>query len=386
MEFRFILDPSALVYGGIGKIRKWCVPCPRGQATAVLYVPYYTLNELDFLKKVYNPLISSNARDSIRFIDEQVTAGAGGTAAEDLPSFSDEEDSAHGSDDYESYHRAIKAAGPHAEGLKNRATFQLEGENDMGFSWQAALKYRCWIPHAEDFPSYDESKQGVYGMKMAGGFRAGRTQEVRDLFAELERDESASESDGDGDSDQVAELATAEKVPAKVPRNLKSLISYAVQKHYVENKGPWFVVSEEVITDMWLRSFGLHVINLTTAEKLLNGTLTLQQVLASEEGDMDQSVVSVREFYNPKTHKLDYLGKSKTSLDAPGSSVIALDEHPMLFDPVSGELVRVDKFKGLRSTFQRSRGSANRGRGGRGGGRGSGRPRAKGKGSRKENE
>lgn len=78
----FILDPSALVYGGIGKIKQWIETTienykshkrDREDVQIIFYVPSYTLQELDFLKKVFNPLISANARESIKFIDNQIS-------------------------------------------------------------------------------------------------------------------------------------------------------------------------------------------------------------------------------------------------------------------------------------------------------------------------
>jgi hypothetical protein len=76
----YILDPSALIYGGIGKIKQWVETSNnqnRDDSNAysiVFYVPLYTIRELDFLKKVFNPLISANAKESIKFIDNQMSS------------------------------------------------------------------------------------------------------------------------------------------------------------------------------------------------------------------------------------------------------------------------------------------------------------------------
>ncbi|GME94979.1 unnamed protein product [Ambrosiozyma monospora] len=66
--YHFILDPSALAFGGISKIKKWL-----NEQKVVFFIPNYTLRELDFLKTNYNSMVSLNSRESIRFIDDSMS-------------------------------------------------------------------------------------------------------------------------------------------------------------------------------------------------------------------------------------------------------------------------------------------------------------------------
>lgn len=385
MEFHFILDPSALVYGGIGKLKKWCEVYSNCTPTVIFHIPYYTLNELDFLKKVYNPLISSNARESIRFIDQQVSSM--GDSLDTMPSFSDDENDiglAVSDDDleeqkkpvldFETYNRS-KPAGKRHQRVK-KLSFQLEGENEMGPNWKVTSGYRKSTPLIKDLPNYEENgKVGVYGMKIGGGFGVDpntKSPFLNDPFAALERNNTIEDEDEDEEEGQYEnESRSNMNRKAVVPHNLRKLIRFVVQKQYIDNKLlreekqiNWFVITEEEITETWLKSFGINFINLTTAERLINGTTTMNDVLfkLNESGNGNEiPQVQVREFYNPKTHKLDYMNRSKIkNIDHKDPRVQSMNEPPMLFDPESGELVRADEFKGIKSTFRRSRGSNNR--------------------------
>ncbi|OWB74290.1 hypothetical protein B5S31_g4078 [[Candida] boidinii] len=64
--YNFIVTPSAFV-GGIGNIKQWY-----NDYDCNFFIPTYTLKELDFLKKGVS-LIATNARESIRFIDKEMS-------------------------------------------------------------------------------------------------------------------------------------------------------------------------------------------------------------------------------------------------------------------------------------------------------------------------
>lgn len=63
-QYNFILDASAFERG-LGNIKRWCEVC-KGKAKLNLYIPTFTLNELDFLQQRHK---SFNARESLSFID-----------------------------------------------------------------------------------------------------------------------------------------------------------------------------------------------------------------------------------------------------------------------------------------------------------------------------
>ncbi len=70
-----IVDASVLVYGGLDQLIKWADD-HQHYRPAIYYIPAYTLRELDFLKKSFNPVVSRNARRSIKFIDQAVSRSA----------------------------------------------------------------------------------------------------------------------------------------------------------------------------------------------------------------------------------------------------------------------------------------------------------------------
>lgn len=63
-EYNFILDASSFEKG-LGNIKRWCEECP-DKVKLRLYIPTYTLNELDFLRFRRKSYI---AKESLKFID-----------------------------------------------------------------------------------------------------------------------------------------------------------------------------------------------------------------------------------------------------------------------------------------------------------------------------
>lgn len=76
-----IVDASVLVYGGLNQLEKWYED-HQNYRPAIYYIPAYTLRELDFLKKSFNPVVSRNARKSIKFIDRAVSKSENETDAD----------------------------------------------------------------------------------------------------------------------------------------------------------------------------------------------------------------------------------------------------------------------------------------------------------------
>lgn len=64
-EYNFILDASSLERG-LGNIKRWCQDC-RGKVLLRLYIPTYTLQELDFLRYRRK---SFGAREALKFVDQ----------------------------------------------------------------------------------------------------------------------------------------------------------------------------------------------------------------------------------------------------------------------------------------------------------------------------
>lgn len=64
-EYNFILDASSLEKG-LGNIKRWCQES-RGKVVLRLYIPTYTLQELDFLRYKRR---SFGAKEALKFIDQ----------------------------------------------------------------------------------------------------------------------------------------------------------------------------------------------------------------------------------------------------------------------------------------------------------------------------
>ncbi|AQZ11259.1 NMD4 (YLR363C) [Zygosaccharomyces parabailii] len=64
-EYNFILDSSSLERG-LGNIKRWCKDC-QGKVVLRLYIPTYTLQELDFLRYRRK---SFGAREALKFVDQ----------------------------------------------------------------------------------------------------------------------------------------------------------------------------------------------------------------------------------------------------------------------------------------------------------------------------
>jgi hypothetical protein len=317
----YILDPSALVYGGIGKIKKWVEftlanNANRKDFSIVFYVPLYTLKELDFLKKVFNPLISANARESIKFIDNQISNlqfddditlsssdndsdfGGGNVSDIDDSTNSDSDNFSLNSktfgleptsilinseninnfDDYtdfESYNKmkSLKSNKLKIEkkSIKPKVTFILEAENSVGPDWKIASGYRRSTPLLSQLPkpingsssegqfNHDQKKKaiGVFGNNIPGTFNM--INNHNNLINMDFNDKNTSNDINVNRNENMDERAI-------VPIKLKYLIRSCIQKQYIENKNikesakiNWHIISEDATTSIWLKSFGLSV-------------------------------------------------------------------------------------------------------------------------------
>lgn len=296
----YILDPSALVYGGIGKIKQWVDSTiqnyKKGNKTSriIFYVPSYTLRELDFLKKVFNPLISANARESIRFIDSQISeshldaVGHGydhedefdeaytsmsgddsdfGTVSDDesqsdplsnaslsglsagvesnvnlalnkrkvdKPRHSESEDYT----DFESYNKMKQVRGEF-ELDKRKAVrpvcFVLESEKNVGPDWKIASGYRRSTPLLSELPKpiNGYSSKGQLLNDDNRKFAVGVFgNNIPGSFNVSAKSNSGQANSGNNPS--VNSVGDSEK--AVVPMRLKFLIRSCIQKQYIERK------------------------------------------------------------------------------------------------------------------------------------------------------
>ncbi|VEU20629.1 DEKNAAC101416 [Brettanomyces naardenensis] len=327
----FIVDPSALVYGGIGRIRQWFKDDKYHNRRAVYFVPRYTLLELDFLKKAFNSLIAMNARESVRFIDESISnyddEGDGLEGLDDFESYneskerregdsdgadggdsdgadvrdSDESDGGDSDDLDESslYSRNMSSAyppdvssayPPHASGLPQPSdlappsslthhsappyppTFVLEDAESAGPEWKAASGYRKRTPLKSEFPSARSSERGavgVFGSKLLGPFNGKEGIYGRTLVNSATIKETEIKNRKEVEDNEGDEKAI-------VPKRLKLLIRSSIQKVFIENRDRqrrirWLVLCEDETTRIWLKCFDIEVKTLNEADTMLRG-------------------------------------------------------------------------------------------------------------------
>ena len=330
----YILDPSALVYGGIGKIKEWVnstvLNHKKGNESfrIVFYVPSYTLKELDFLRKVFNPLISANAHESIRFIDSQISGvqfdgdendcdididrlslseddsdfgamtedkceGDGiGSASPDvgssgLDSAENSQNSRRKIDktkrsesndytDFESYNK-MKLVRNEAKASKKNSvkpvTFILESERNVGPDWKIASGYRRSTPLLSELPKpingFSSRGQLVNddGRNFAVGVFGNNIPGSFNVSAKNNNIHAANSNSATNPS----YVGDSEK--AIVPIRLKFLIRSCIQKQYIEGKFlkederiTWNVICEDATTSIWLKNFGLKVKTLNNVQ------------------------------------------------------------------------------------------------------------------------
>lgn len=225
---RLMLDHSAFVRG-IGNIKRWFNEeyIKQNFSTASdpiflnLYIPSYTLHEFDFVKKGTS-ITATNARGAIKFIDNYL-----------------ENQSAmvHGNIKY---------------------NMSLESPNEIPPSWTKCSKYKLYSPKIKDFPNYKTK----FDSNLIGEVPHKET-----LLLHRESEITNNEPDSDTSSESSAEM----------PARLKYLIRTCIYKRFIEKTQPksknsiedWKLVTEDPITKVWARSFGIDCVNVNEAELLI---------------------------------------------------------------------------------------------------------------------
>lgn len=246
-QLHIILDPSALV-GGIGQIKKWSQ-----EKELELYIPSYTLHELDFIKKGVS-LLATNARESIRFIDRA-------TSWEDQYFEEDE---------------APK------QPLKSKVS--IENPDEAGPNWSKCVSFRKRSPRLRDFPNHKADLHNsllTMNHNTPSNLRnSGRNARIRgsnptSVFPAVSEAE-ALEKGLDVFELQQGMVQSGDQ-RAEMPLRLRYLIRSCIHKTFIENAGQkWLLCCEDPVTSIWCRSFGIDVIDL--------GMLT--HIMESEDGSL----------------------------------------------------------------------------------------------------
>ncbi|KAK6458084.1 uncharacterized protein RJT20DRAFT_28815 [Scheffersomyces xylosifermentans] len=249
-SINLILDHSAFVRG-IGNIKRWFnddyVKTNLGKNSEAInlniFIPSYTLHEFDFIKKGTS-MTATNAREAIRFIDKFF---------ESDPKFSD--------DNPIMYNLIIQAP------------------NEDGPPWNECMKYKIHSPRIKEFPNFktkfdsnfisviNNSNPEDYNSynNLSDHFNSSLSFKNSHNANDIQYENSASYQNALAHSDERAEM----------PARLRYLIRTCIYKTFVENshfKSPieqWKLVTEDPITKIWAKSFGLDCLNVNEAELVM---------------------------------------------------------------------------------------------------------------------
>lgn len=244
-----ILDHSAFVRG-IGNIKRWFnleyinsnLTNKQENIQLNIYIPSYTLHEFDFVKKGTS-MMATNAREAIRFIDR----------------IFERED--------------IKLNGSTPENVANPLNYGIFIESPMeaGPSWNECLNYKIHSPKVKEFPNFKTKfDSNLIGQQIH--------HQDDDLFND-DIDNSVKVNDIQYENSQPYQNALANSDnQAEMPIRLRYLIRSCIYKRFIDihnlNKPKstledWKLVTEDPITKIWIKSFGIDCLNVNDAELLI---------------------------------------------------------------------------------------------------------------------
>lgn len=317
--YNFIVTPSAFV-GGIGNIKQWY-----NDYDCNFFIPAYTLKELDFLKKGVS-LIATNARESIRFIDKEMSldefdfqknGNLISNGIVDAHSYShykndfenrgehlsgDDDDSdrdslngfsdngsnfshddindENGSDFAETHQNKTDNSKQIDKRSVPLSEFILETPDEEGPDWKHANGYRRRTPLVSEFPSKASNIGALGGPKYnKSGFN--QNNQKSDTFKLRNNKVTGATGEGEayhltnGNVESLYQNDDSNDDRAFVPRRLKLLIRSCLQKRFVENKNlkdpiQWFAICEDSETYIWLKCYGIEVVNLNEVQSIFD--------------------------------------------------------------------------------------------------------------------
>lgn len=224
----FILDPSALTLG-LGNIERWFdknyfqaqVKDKDVKIVLNLYLPTYTLNELDYQRK--GPIVgSTRAQEALKFIDRILENDDG------ILEFNEDRITPVAADTEKPFSSLF---------LHN---LFLEHRTQHFPQWGSCVKFQIRSPSPEELPSH-----GKYS-----------------LYEEINH---FGEAPGINLEDEL-----------QIPLRLRHLVRSAVYLTKMKHNGPegitggmWKLVSEDTVTKVWASCFGVDCLNINEAELLL---------------------------------------------------------------------------------------------------------------------
>ncbi|EGV60500.1 hypothetical protein CANTEDRAFT_116559 [Yamadazyma tenuis ATCC 10573] len=244
-RINLILDPSAFTKG-IGNIKRWYKDeyiqsrSEHIKDTKVilnLYIPSYTLHEFDYLQRGTS-MTAFFARKSIRFIDELYENNQ--TSQDITPKF--------------------------------QVNLSIEAPFERGPRWKDCQEYQVIRPKVKDFPNFKTKFDSSLARRKAEDFG----DLTNDINTKLSTSASSKVNDIQYEnSESFSQAAATSEDYAQIPAKLRYLVSSCIFKKFIQPNDftnvmeEWKVVSEDAITQVWMRSFGVDAMNVNEAELLI---------------------------------------------------------------------------------------------------------------------
>lgn len=249
-----ILDHSALIRG-LGNVKRWVNKQFIEQQLKTnkkssdekihldLYLPLYTLHELEFLRRGSSTL-ASNAVQALKFIDQILD----GEHEQELAEFND-------FDQLESTETSF-AEPKRTDSLEYNV--HIEEQTGQFPTWEKCLQFKLRELQVKDFP-YRQTKLAQSSLGLSH-------------ISETHIEESPEDL-------------------VQTPARLKHLIRSCVFKRYIEtdtraqpSQEHWKLVTEDNVTRVWANSFGIDCLNVNEAELLLFMSMDVTSFNVSQPG------------------------------------------------------------------------------------------------------
>lgn len=249
-----ILDNSSFIRG-FGNIKRWfdqtyiksqLLPNgkhPRDKIQLNIYLPSYTLHQLEHLRKG-NSMLATNARKALSFIDKI---------------FDSEETQGSFDSNFVENIELIEAGIGKKSEVPLRYNVYIEYRDVTFPTWNKCLAFKLYDLYVNDFPS----QQTKFSSD--------------ELLGRLTFDPDAQEEIVNG--------------PVPAPPRLKHLIRSCVFKQYLEVGSKnnsvheqWKLITEDTVTRVWANSFGINCLNVNEAELLIFQSTDITSFNVKTEG------------------------------------------------------------------------------------------------------
>ncbi|CAK9440341.1 uncharacterized protein LODBEIA_P44410 [Lodderomyces beijingensis] len=240
-QVRLILDQTAFVRG-IGNVKRWFNDeyieqnwnASSDKIKLNIYIPSYTLHEFDFVKRGTS-ISATNAREAIKFIDNYLENFAPG-----------------------------QPQAPDCDRIQYN--LNLESPQDATPSWNSCTRFKVFTPKIKDFPNYKTSFDSNQVRQVGDPSNLGSSQQGHNH-------NYCNESSQDVYQDSAADFDSNAEMPAR----LRYLIRTCIYKRFVEKYQPppknsieeWKLVTEDPITKIWAKAYGIDCVNVNEAELLI---------------------------------------------------------------------------------------------------------------------